>query len=199
MPTPELAIKQWWQSKTIIGALVSMMSTLLASFGVAIAPDMQGEIVTALIAFGGVVGTGLSIYGRVKASHAIGKVDKNAIRSVAIALLVFGGIGLGGPVACSSYAAYQAEDATAAQAVFALQSDYNTALVAATEFVRSPQIDPATADTIKRMEIAAHDALMAAQTAVRQDNSPAIPVAISAARSALAEFGAYLSQKGALP
>ncbi|MBO6771744.1 MULTISPECIES: hypothetical protein [unclassified Thalassospira] len=199
MSTPEIATKQWWQSKTIIGALVSLISTLCASLGVTIAPEMQTEIVTALVAFGGVVGTGLSIYGRIKASHTIGKVDKNAIRSIAIALLIFGGIGLGGPVACASYTAYQTEDATPAQTVFALQSDYNTALVAATEFVRSPQTDPATADIVKRLEIAAHDALKEAQGAVRAGDSPAIPVAISAARSALAEFGAYLSKKGALP
>mgnify|MGYP003639503257 CR=1 FL=1 len=199
MSAPELAIKQWWQSKTIIGALVSLVSTLCASLGVTIAPEMQTEIVTALLAFGGVVGTVLSIYGRVKASHVIAKVNKNPIRSVAIALLVFGGIGLGGPVACASYTALQAEDATSEQTVFALQSDYNTALVAATEFVRSPQTEPATADIVKRLEIAAYDALMEAQAAVRANNSPAIPIAISAARSALTEFSDYLSKKGALP
>ncbi|WP_339860420.1 hypothetical protein [Thalassospira alkalitolerans] len=199
MSAPELAIKQWWQSKTIIGALVSLVSTLCASLGVTIAPEMQTEIVTALLAFGGVVGTVLSIYGRVKASHVIAKVNKNTIRSVAIALLVFGGIGLGGPVACASYTALQAEDATSEQTVFALQSDYNTALVAATEFVRSPQTEPATADIVKRLEIAAYDALMEAQAAVRANNSPAIPIAISAARSALTEFSDYLSKKGALP
>lgn len=199
MLTPEIAIKPWWKSKTIIGAIVSLVSALCASLGVTITPEMQTEIATALIAAGGVVGAGLSIYGRIAASHAIGKVDKNAIRSIAVTLLLIGGIGLGGPVACASYTAFQAEDATDAQTVYALQADYNSALVAATEFVRSPDTDPEVADTVKRLEIVAHDALMEAQSAVRAGDSPVIPVALAAARSALDEFGAYLARKGALP
>ncbi|MBC06341.1 hypothetical protein [Thalassospira sp.] len=191
--------KNWWQSKTIIGAVVSLVSTLLASFGVAIAPEMQTEIVTVLISFGGVIGTCLSIYGRISAKHTIGKINKSAVRSIAIALLVFGGLGLAGPIACASYTAYEAEEATPAQTVFALQSDYNAALATATEFVRSPNTDPDVADTIRRLEIAAHDALMTAQKAVRSGDSPTIPVAISAARSAMTEFGRYLAEKGALP
>lgn len=199
MNTGVVESKQWWKSKTIIGAIVSLVSTLLASFGVQIAPDMQAEIVASLLTLGGVIGAGLSIYGRIAAKHAIGKVDKNAVRSLAIALLLVTGIGLGGPVACASITAMQSDEATSAQTVFALQSDYNAALAAATEFVRSPDADPDVSDTIRRLEIAAHDALMTAQEAVRSGDSPAIPVAISAARSAMTEFGDYLVRKGALP
>lgn len=191
--------KSWWQSKTIIGAVVSMVSTLLASFGVAIAPEMQTEIVTTFVAFGGVIGSGLSIYGRIKASHTITKAAGTDLRSIALALLLFGGLAFAGPVACASYAAYEAEDATPAQTVFALQSDYNAALATAAEFVRSPDTDPDVADTIRRLEVAAHSSLMAAQEAVRAGNSPTIPVAIAAARSAMSEFGDYLIRKGALP
>lgn len=191
--------KKWWQSKTIIGAMVSMISTLLASFGVAIAPDLQTEIVTVAVALGGVVGSALSIYGRIKASHTISKGNGAALRSVALALLLFGGLGIAGPIACASYTAYEAEDATPSQTVFALQSDYNSALVAATEFARSPGTDTDVADTVRRLEVAAHSTLMAAQDAVRAGDSPTIPVALSAARSAIAEFGRYLAEKGALP
>lgn len=69
--------KPWWASKGVLGPLVSVACLLLAAlFGVQIDAGTQAVVVdqltTAVIAIGVVVGSGIGIWGRIKASRRIG-------------------------------------------------------------------------------------------------------------------------------
>ena len=67
--------KSWWASKTIWGAVITVVCVVLSIFGVEITDAEQSAIrdnLTELVTLGGaVVGAVLSIYGRVKASKSI--------------------------------------------------------------------------------------------------------------------------------
>lgn len=63
--------KQWYESKTVIGGIVAVVSGVAAAFGIAISPEDQEQIVAAVAAIGSAVGGALAIYGRIKASKPI--------------------------------------------------------------------------------------------------------------------------------
>jgi hypothetical protein len=72
----ELTAKWWGQSITIWGAIITGLSTVLPALGPLIGVDITGDlvreagqgIVQTVQAVGGLVGTILTIYGRVRAS-----------------------------------------------------------------------------------------------------------------------------------
>ena len=67
--------KPWWQSKTIWGAIITIVALILSLFGVQIDEQTKqvlvNEFVAAATAIGGIVGAVLSIYGRIKAEKRI--------------------------------------------------------------------------------------------------------------------------------
>ena len=67
--------KKWWQSKTIWGAAITVTSVLGGFFGLELTADEQAlltdTLVAAVGAVGGLVGAGVSVYGRVKADKSI--------------------------------------------------------------------------------------------------------------------------------
>lgn len=60
--------KQWYLSKTIVGASITLLACLGGIFGFTVDVQTQGEIVTLIV---GAVGSVIAIYGRVKASKVI--------------------------------------------------------------------------------------------------------------------------------
>lgn len=63
--------KPWYQSKTIIGAIVTGLATVAQIAGVEVTEQETQVFVTALTAVGQAIGIGLTIYGRVKAQGRI--------------------------------------------------------------------------------------------------------------------------------
>lgn len=54
----------WWQSRTTVGALIIIVSRLLAHFGHDIPADLHGAVLDLIIAFGPYFGAGLALWGR---------------------------------------------------------------------------------------------------------------------------------------
>jgi hypothetical protein len=71
IPAPTPAAKPWWQSKTIVAALVGGALGLVAITTGKDLRDSQDEIVNAVEAAVLVVTTVVTIYGRVTAKHEI--------------------------------------------------------------------------------------------------------------------------------
>lgn len=118
----------------------------------------------------------------------------NVVRTVAL-LLLLGGLALGGPVACASYTAYQADQATAGQKVYALQLDYNAAALVAVAYLESGHATPAAKREVARLDRIAFSAVTAAADAVRDGDDAAIAASAAAAKAALAELVGYVEAK----
>lgn len=89
-------------------------------------------------------------------------------------------------LALGACAAQEAE--TPAQTVYALQSDYAAAQVAALGYLESAAPTPTVVAAIRDADAAAMDALTAAQTAVRAGDNPALPALIATARHAVRQL-----------
>ncbi|MGD8564472.1 MAG: hypothetical protein PVG03_18165 [Desulfarculaceae bacterium] len=63
--------KPWYQSKTIIGTLVSAAAIVAAAVGFRIPEAEVQSITEVILALGGAVGTGLAIWGRLTADKKI--------------------------------------------------------------------------------------------------------------------------------
>lgn len=187
--------KPWYQSRTIIGVIVTMLCTLVApALHVTVAPEMQGELTDVLLAAGGVAGSVLAIYGRLKAARPIGKAGPGAT-NIAIAFLLLGGLAFGGPVACASYQLTKAEATTPQQKVFALQADYNTALIAVVGYVESDFATDDARKALARLDRITYAAIASAREAVRSGDQVATSVALATARAALTELTVYLAAR----
>ena len=64
-------IKNWWQSKTIWGGIITVVAVALGAFGYTLSGDDQIALVEFVSTIGGAIGGLLAIYGRVKASKAV--------------------------------------------------------------------------------------------------------------------------------
>lgn len=64
-------IKNWWQSKTIWGGIITVVAVALGAFGYTLSGDDQIVLVEIVSTIGGAIGGLLAIYGRVKASKAV--------------------------------------------------------------------------------------------------------------------------------
>jgi uncharacterized membrane protein len=64
-------VKPWYLSKTIIGAVITVLALVAGVFGYGIGPEEQAAIADYIVTLGGVVGGLLAIYGRVKADKAV--------------------------------------------------------------------------------------------------------------------------------
>ncbi|ACI98523.1 hypothetical protein [Rhodospirillum centenum] len=190
----EIDSKPWYLSRTIIGVLVTLIAQLLSRWGYELTPALRGDLVDVILDLVSVGGAGLAIFGRVKASKPIAKPSVGAAKMLLAAMLL-GGLAVGGPVACASYTVTQAEQATPAQTVYAIQADYNAALATAASYIESSSADPDVVDVIRTLDAAAYDALQEAQGAARSGGSAATAAAVSAARSAVAALAEYLVSK----
>jgi len=64
--------KPWYQSKTIIGGVVTIAAALGGAFGLHIDPTTQQGLVAAILYLTGGVGGVVSIIGRIVAEHKVG-------------------------------------------------------------------------------------------------------------------------------
>ncbi|TWF56994.1 hypothetical protein [Neorhizobium alkalisoli] len=66
-------IKEWYQSKTIWGALIAVAASVLHLVGFDLAPDAQGELADIAVTLVGAFGGLLSIYGRLVATASVAR------------------------------------------------------------------------------------------------------------------------------
>ncbi len=65
--------KPWYQSRVIWGGIISILTPVAGLLGLEIAPDVASDIAALAAAAGGLVGGGLAIWGRVRATKSIGR------------------------------------------------------------------------------------------------------------------------------
>jgi hypothetical protein len=63
--------KPIYLSKTVVGAVVTVLAMIATAFGYGIGADDQAQIVDLVVSFGGLMGGLFAIYGRVVASKEI--------------------------------------------------------------------------------------------------------------------------------
>lgn len=63
--------KQWYQSKTVWGALLAVAASMVGALGISIDTSAQSDIADAMIQFVGAVGAMIAIYGRLTATEII--------------------------------------------------------------------------------------------------------------------------------
>jgi hypothetical protein len=66
------AIKNWYQSKTVWGALIAVAASILHLLGINLGPQDQLELADIAMALTGAIGGLLALYGRLVATAAIG-------------------------------------------------------------------------------------------------------------------------------
>jgi hypothetical protein len=64
-------IKQWYQSRTIWGALIAIAASLAHAGGMTVSTADQGQIVDSLVSASGALGGLVAIYGRMKAKSSL--------------------------------------------------------------------------------------------------------------------------------
>ncbi|MFB9951334.1 hypothetical protein ACFFP0_21005 [Rhizobium puerariae] len=64
-------MKEWYQSKTVWGALVAVGASLLQIAGIELGPDMQADLADIAVTLAGAAGGLLAIYGRISADAGI--------------------------------------------------------------------------------------------------------------------------------
>lgn len=65
-------MKQWYLSKTVWGALVAIVASLLSGIGFELGADAQGELADDLVSLAGAIGGLIAIYGRLTAEKRLG-------------------------------------------------------------------------------------------------------------------------------
>ncbi len=65
--------KPWWQSRTVVFAVVTALCNVLAALGHQFTADDINQITNWLMSAAGLVATGMTIYYRIKADTVIGK------------------------------------------------------------------------------------------------------------------------------
>ncbi|MEQ8396439.1 hypothetical protein [Thalassobaculum sp.] len=130
-----------------------------------------------------------------KSTFTVSPEIRGTAAKLAIAFLLLGTLALGGVAACASYQLTSAEAASPAQKMFALQADYNTALVAAVGYVESDLATPEAKTVIARLDRLAYQAIGSAADAVRSGDDIAIAISTATARAAVAELVAYVSAR----
>jgi len=71
LTTLETLTKPWWQSRTVIGAAVTIISGVASAIGYGIPADVQGQVVDLLATGGALAGGVLALWGRIKADRAV--------------------------------------------------------------------------------------------------------------------------------
>ncbi|MFM2279450.1 MAG: hypothetical protein RLZZ444_1681 [Pseudomonadota bacterium] len=68
-------IKAWYQSRAVWGALVAILASVLQMAGLTLDDAGQVQLTDSLLALVGIVGGLLALYGRLKATVALGRPD----------------------------------------------------------------------------------------------------------------------------
>lgn len=63
--------KQWYESKTVWGALLAVAASVVGALGISIDTTAQSDIADVMIQFVGAVGAMIAIYGRLSATEII--------------------------------------------------------------------------------------------------------------------------------
>ena len=63
--------KLWYQSRTILASIVTVIALIAGGFNLTIDAQTQGEVVELVSVVVGVIGSVVAIYGRIKASKTI--------------------------------------------------------------------------------------------------------------------------------
>ncbi|MBB4954472.1 hypothetical protein H4S14_002949 [Agrobacterium vitis] len=71
--------KPWYVSKTVWGAVVAIVASILNLGGFELGVPEQGQLIDGLVAIAGSIGGIVAIYGRVVASHSIVSKQKTEI------------------------------------------------------------------------------------------------------------------------
>jgi hypothetical protein len=64
--------KQWYQSKTVWGALIAILASLLQASGVDFDAAGQDQLADNLVALSGAIGGLIALYGRMSAEKRLG-------------------------------------------------------------------------------------------------------------------------------
>lgn len=65
--------KKWYESKAVWGGIISVASIAGGAFGYTVSDGDQEQLATAFAGAGATFGAVLSIVGRIKATHSIGR------------------------------------------------------------------------------------------------------------------------------
>ncbi len=63
--------KQWYQSKTIWGALIAVAASMLGGLGISIEGAVQNDLAEAMLQLVGAIGAMIAVYGRLSATEII--------------------------------------------------------------------------------------------------------------------------------
>ena len=64
-------VKMWYKSKTVWGALIAILASVLQAAGVELGLDDQNQLADATVTLAGALGGLLALYGRLSASSVI--------------------------------------------------------------------------------------------------------------------------------
>ena len=64
--------KYWYQSKTVWGALIAILASVLHAGGFELGSDVQNELADGVVALVGAIGGLLALYGRLSAEKRLG-------------------------------------------------------------------------------------------------------------------------------
>lgn len=134
--------KPWYLSRTIWGVVVMMVASLAHIFHYQIDAQLQADITNYIASIGDVVGGGLTIYGRIKASKAITVTASaadaaNKIKSIAVLALLTLSLS-----ACTNPALQNIvppQPKTPQQAVYLAMGDYHQLIALAVEYNSRPR------------------------------------------------------------
>ncbi|SDH74986.1 hypothetical protein [Roseospirillum parvum] len=199
--------KAWYRSRTVWGALVTLLALLLGQIGLELTPELRSELTTALVTLGGALGTVLTLYGRIKATRRLGRADRPPRAGGRLAVLILlSGLMAGGLAACAA--------PSANRTVHALGHAYHASETAwrAWREAAPAGIDAATAARIDLASERARLALIEAvetvcPEAVGDPGAPrctpaddaTVALTLAAARTALATFQDLLADLGPSP
>ena len=69
---PMIDTKYWYQSKTVWGALIAILASVLHAGGFELGSKAQNELADGIVALTGAVGGLLALYGRLSAATRLG-------------------------------------------------------------------------------------------------------------------------------
>lgn len=201
-----MTLKQHWipDRKFLAGGIAGLVTWLLTLAATAAGVPVPADLMAAAV--GLVMGAAYylvppaaadvlrRIDGDLKSRFGAPEVHGTVAR-LAVAFLLLGGVAFGGPVACASLQLTQPEATSPAQRVYALQADYNTALIAAVGYVESDVASDEAKTAIARLDRIAYQAIRSAGEAVRSGDQVATAVSLATARAALGELAAYVGAR----
>lgn len=169
--------KAWWQSRTIMASLVTILISMLGAFKIYLPEDIQGQLTDALLALVTALSGAATIYGRVKAQKNISvkpTLPPGGGTGTGLALIFAMSLSL---TACESLKTVTPPaPKTPQQAVFLAETQYGIALKVALKYESLPRCGAAAAALcsdativakLRLSQIAARAALDAAESTVR--------------------------------